>query len=325
MLDHALDRERAGQQARRGRAIAGLERLADAARGDRLAVLVDRRDRVDREAVGLAEQLQHLDIAAAALAEGEILAGDDAGRADPADQIVGDEIGRGDRGELGAEMEDQHRIRAGLGEQPLALVERGQAEGRQVRLEEAHRMRIEGRDQHRPPLGAGARHGAAHHRLVALVKSVEIAERDDAAAKCVRNRRAPVQALHGTAYRKRRGRRCLAGSPFEPDEAVAVAGPRAAIFAPAPVADRRAAGRVSPRARHGPRSARPRRRCGSNKAKISAPPITETRLVAGQRQRLLDRMRDLGALARARRDRGSARYGGGRAAGRAGSRRSCGP
>jgi hypothetical protein len=29
------------------------------------------------------------------------------------------------------------------------------------------------------------------------VKSVEIAERNDAAAKCVRNRRAPVQALHG--------------------------------------------------------------------------------------------------------------------------------
>ena len=60
-------------------------------------------------------------------------------------------------------------------------------------------MRIEGRDQSRPPLGAGARDGAAHHRLVALVKSVEIAERDDAAAKRVRNRRAPVQALHGGA------------------------------------------------------------------------------------------------------------------------------
>ena len=122
---------------------------------------------------------------------------DHAGRADPADQIIGDEIGGVDAGQLGAELEDQHRVRARLGEQPLALVERGQAEGRQVRLEEAHRVRIEGRDQHRAALGAGARDGAAHHRLVALVKAVEIAERDDAAAKCVRNRRAPVQALHG--------------------------------------------------------------------------------------------------------------------------------
>ena len=57
------------------------------------------------------------------LAEGEILAGDDARGAGAADQIVGDEIGRGDRGELGAEMVDQHRVRAGLGEQALALVE----------------------------------------------------------------------------------------------------------------------------------------------------------------------------------------------------------
>ena len=182
MFDDAFDRERPGQQARGGLAIARFERLADPGGGDRLALLGDRRDRVDRQAVGLAEQLQHLDIAAAALAEGEILAGHYACRADPADQIIGDEIGRGDLGELGPEMEDEHRIGAGLREQPLALVERGQAEGRRIGPEEAHRMRIEGRDQHRPPFRAGAADGAAHHRLVALVEAVEIAERDDAAA-----------------------------------------------------------------------------------------------------------------------------------------------
>jgi hypothetical protein len=38
-----------------------------------------------------------------------------------------------------------------------------------------------------------------HHRLVAGMKTVEIAERDDAAAKRGRNRRAPVEALHGAS------------------------------------------------------------------------------------------------------------------------------
>ena len=40
-------------------------------------------------------------------------------------------------------MEDEHRIGAGLAEQMLALIERGQAEGRRVGLEIAYRMRIE--------------------------------------------------------------------------------------------------------------------------------------------------------------------------------------
>ena len=110
-------------------------------------------------------------------------------------------------------MEDQHRVGAGLGEQPLALVERGQAEGRQVRLEEADRMRIEGRDQHRPALGAGARDGAAHHRLVALVKSVEIAERDDAAAKRSGTAEPPSSRSMAARYRKRR---TAAMAPEEP-------------------------------------------------------------------------------------------------------------
>ena len=107
-------------------------------------------------------------------------------------------------GELGVEVEHEHRVGAGRGEQPLALVERGQPEGRHVGLEEAHRMGIEGRDQHRPPLGAGALDRAAHHRLVARVKSIEIAERDDAAAKPLRNRRAAVQPLHRRSIGKPR-------------------------------------------------------------------------------------------------------------------------
>ena len=52
-------------------------------------------------------------------------------------QHIGDELLGVHRGELGAELEHQHRVRAGMGEQLLALVEGRQAERRHVRLEEA--------------------------------------------------------------------------------------------------------------------------------------------------------------------------------------------
>ena len=61
----------------------------------------------------------------------------------------------------------------------------------------AHRMRIEGGDDDRPALVRAALHGAADHRLVAEVKAVEIAERDDRAAKGVGDRLVEGQALHG--------------------------------------------------------------------------------------------------------------------------------
>ena len=67
-----------------------------------------------------------------------------------------------------------------MGEQGLALVERGQAEGRHVGLEEAHRVGVEGGDDHRAALVEAALDRAADHRLVAEVEAVEIAERDDA-------------------------------------------------------------------------------------------------------------------------------------------------
>ena len=66
---------------------------------------------------------QHLGIAAAAAAEGEVVAGDDAGGADPLGQHLADEILGAGRGEVGVELEHQHRVGAGMGEQPLALVE----------------------------------------------------------------------------------------------------------------------------------------------------------------------------------------------------------
>ena len=148
--------------------------------------------------VRLAEQLQRLDIAAAALAEGEVLAGHHAGRADPAGEMIGDELrARSRRRSAASKWKTSIASTPAAASSACALVEIGQAEGRQIGPEEARRVRIEGRDQGRPALGPRARDGAADHRLVAGMKSVEIAERDDAAAKRGRNRRAPVQALHG--------------------------------------------------------------------------------------------------------------------------------
>src|SRR3546814_2826544 len=53
VLDGPADGEGAGEEARRGRAVAGLERLADAARRDGLAALVDRGGHLDRKATRL--------------------------------------------------------------------------------------------------------------------------------------------------------------------------------------------------------------------------------------------------------------------------------
>jgi hypothetical protein len=68
---------------------------------------------------------------------------------------------------------------------------------------------IEGGDQHRPLFRLGALDGAGDHGLVPPVKSIEIAERDDAPAKRLRNRRAAVQPLHAARYRRGGGERKL--------------------------------------------------------------------------------------------------------------------
>ena len=83
-----------------------------------------------------------------------------------------------------------------MGEQSLALVERGQPERRHVGLEKAHRVRVEGGDDHRPPLVEAALDRAPDHRLVAEMEAVEIAERDDASPKPVGDSAGEGKALH---------------------------------------------------------------------------------------------------------------------------------
>jgi hypothetical protein len=60
-------------------------------------------------------------------------------------------------------------------------------------------MRIEGGDQRRLAIRASIFDRPVHHCLVPLVKPIEIAKRDDAPAKMLRNRRAAVQPLHERA------------------------------------------------------------------------------------------------------------------------------
>src|SRR3546814_6565223 len=75
------------------------------------------------------------DIAAATLAENEIGAGDDARGAIAIEQQRGDEILCRRARERGVEGQDEHRVGARRGEQLLPLVERREAEGRDVGLE----------------------------------------------------------------------------------------------------------------------------------------------------------------------------------------------
>jgi hypothetical protein len=126
------------------------------------------------------------DRAAAAGAEGEIVAGDDARSADALRQQAGDELFRRSAGKRAVELEHQHCIGAGMFEQALALVEGGEAEGGGVRLEVADGVRVEGGNDDRAAFVMPACDGAADHGLVAEVKAVEIAERDDAPAQFVR-------------------------------------------------------------------------------------------------------------------------------------------
>ena len=96
----------------------------------------------------------------------------------------------------------------------------------------------------------------------------------------------------------------------------------------APIAGRRAGRRmtrVASRCRPRTSVSSIRSASGRNSAKISAPPITDTALAAGECQRLLDAVRDLGAVGAPVRVAGQDDVPPARAAGPAGCRRSCGP
>ena len=197
MLHPSAHGEGAGEQPRRGGAVARLQRFADAARRNDFLGVIDGRDHFGEKAEAARMVGERHDIAAAALAEDEVGAGDDAGGAVAIEQQPGDELlGRRAR-ECGVERQDKHRVGPRFGEQLLPLIERRQAKGRDVGLEEAHRMRVEGRDDRGAPLVLRMAHRAADDRLMPGVEAVEIAECDHPAAQGALDALMAVEADHG--------------------------------------------------------------------------------------------------------------------------------
>ena len=60
----------------------------------------------------------------------------------------------------------------------------------------ADRVRVEGGDDGRPPLVEAARQGPRHHRLVAEMESIEVAEGDDASPQGLGDAAGEGQPLH---------------------------------------------------------------------------------------------------------------------------------
>ena len=161
------------------------QRTADRARRRALAFDRHRAHRFDAEHPrGGAQRAQ---VAAAPLAEAEILADQQPACADATDEHVVDEhVGR-ERGELGIEAHDVHAIHTQLGEAFQLGAQRGQPRRRRFVGEELARMRLErhhGGRQREILRGFGE---PGEHRLMAAMDAVEIADRQrDTLIRCRR-------------------------------------------------------------------------------------------------------------------------------------------
>jgi hypothetical protein len=113
MLHGAADGEGAGQQAGGGGGVAVAQGVADTAGGDDALRILHRSDGAGFHADLGAQRGEGGDIALAALAEGEVGAGDDARRADGVAQHGVHPIMRRGGGEVAGEVEDQHGIGPG--------------------------------------------------------------------------------------------------------------------------------------------------------------------------------------------------------------------
>ena len=176
-LDGAFDFPGMAQKLGRFAHPAGAQRLADAGRGIDLAFAHHRIEHGDAKALLPALLAQHLDIAAAAGAEGKIVAAHDMARAHALQQHVVDE-GVGRQGGKGlVEVLRQHRLHAVLFQEPQPGGRQGQPERTGVGHEEAARMRLEGEGHDRRVQDLGMLGGPVDQRLVAAMHAVEIAQR----------------------------------------------------------------------------------------------------------------------------------------------------
>ncbi|GIX20793.1 MAG: hypothetical protein KatS3mg120_2469 [Erythrobacter sp.] len=203
VLDDPADGKGPGQEPRGKLRIAGAQGLADAARGDHLVPIGHRLHHPRLQSQLAAEAAQQSDIALGLPAEGEIGARHHPVRAEPLDEDARDEIlGAGAR-KLGIEVEHQHRRGPGGKIKLVALLERGQAKGRNIGLEEAHRMGIEGGDDRGAPFGLGPGDRRARHGLVPAVKAIEIAQCDHRAAQRLGHGIAVIEPAHQAAPARR--------------------------------------------------------------------------------------------------------------------------
>ena len=152
---------------------------------------------------------QHLDIAAAARAEGEVVAAHDMARAQALQQHVIDEgLGR-QRREGRVEALRQHGLHAVLLQQPQLGRRQGKAERSGVGHEEAPRMRLEGQRHHRRIERLGMLGGAVEQRLMAAMHAVEVAQRHGSALP-LRGRGLPVVEARDHFFGVRRGTETIA-------------------------------------------------------------------------------------------------------------------
>ena len=101
------------------------------------------------------------------------------------------------RGHVGGERQRQDVVGAGLRQQLGALLDRGQRDGRVVRAQHRHRVRVEGdRDDLEAAL-VGDLAGPGDHAPVPEVHSVEVADHHDAAAQVGRDVVGVPPDLHG--------------------------------------------------------------------------------------------------------------------------------
>ena len=126
---------------------------------------------------------QHIDIAPARFAKGEVFARDNSRNPKPFNEQFDDEIFGAGRRKFSIKIKYQHGVRAYIFEKSLPLIQRRQPEPWRLRREKAHRMRVESCDYGWTACRLRLRDGFTRHSLMPQMKAVKIAKRDDSAAQ----------------------------------------------------------------------------------------------------------------------------------------------
>ncbi len=161
--------------------VAVLQQAADAGGADRALVVGELGDDGEADAEGFGALGEVGDVAAAAVAEGEIGAAGEMGGADASVEDIVEEGFGGEEGELAVEGDLVEGLDAQCGQGVGALGGEGEAEGRIFGAEEFAGVGLEGEDGEAGAGPGGV--GGAEKVGMAAVDAVEIAEGDGGAAE----------------------------------------------------------------------------------------------------------------------------------------------